>query len=65
MTNFPSLSRRQLLSSAATIAVAGTAPNIPYEAHARSEIAQEAKALAPPSKRWIVQRRGRDVKRRR
>jgi hypothetical protein len=47
---FPNLSRRQLLSSAATITVAGIAPNIACEAHARSEIAQQAQELAPPSK---------------
>jgi hypothetical protein len=50
MTIFPNLSRRQLFSSAATIAVAGIGPNIAYGAHARSEIAQQAQALAPPSK---------------
>jgi hypothetical protein len=47
---FPNLSRRQLLSSAATITVAGIAPNVGFEAHARSEIAQQAQALGPPSK---------------
>jgi hypothetical protein len=50
MTILPNLSRRQLLSTAATTAVAGIAPNVMLDAHARSEIAQEAQALAPPSK---------------
>jgi hypothetical protein len=50
MANFPNLSRRQLLGSAATITVARTAPNVGFEAHARSDTAQQAQALAPPSK---------------
>jgi hypothetical protein len=45
----PNLSRRQLLSSATTITVAGIAPNFAFDAHARSEIARKALALAPPS----------------
>jgi hypothetical protein len=50
MADFPNLSRRQLLTSATTITVAGIAPNVGFEAHGRSEIAQEVQALAPPSK---------------
>jgi hypothetical protein len=47
---FPDLSRRQLLGSAATVTAARIAPNIEFEAHARSEIVQQAQALAPPCK---------------
>jgi hypothetical protein len=47
MPIFPNLSRRQLLSSATTITVAGIAPNVGLEAHANSEIAQQAQTLAP------------------
>jgi hypothetical protein len=46
MAVFPHLNRRQLLSSAGTITVAGIAPNVAFEAHARSEIAQQAQAFA-------------------
>ena len=49
MAIFPNLSRRQLFSSAATITVAGIAHNVGFEAHAKSEIAEQAPALAPPS----------------
>jgi hypothetical protein len=52
MAIFPNLSRRQLLSSAATITVAGIAPNVVYEVHARSELAQQAQGLAPPSQNF-------------
>jgi hypothetical protein len=52
---FPNLSRRQLLSTATTITVAEIAPNMEHEAHARPEIAQQAQALAPPSKEAQVQ----------
>jgi hypothetical protein len=55
MAIFPNLSRHQLLSSAATITVAGIAPNIAYEAHGRSEIARQAQALALPSKEGQAQ----------
>jgi hypothetical protein len=54
MVVFPDLSRRQLLSSAATITAAGIAPNV--EAHSRSEITQQAQALASPSKEAQPQR---------
>jgi hypothetical protein len=47
MAIFPNLSRRQVFTSAATITVAGIAPNLGFEA---SEIAQQAQVLAPPSK---------------
>jgi hypothetical protein len=50
MAIFPNLSRRQLLSTATTITVGGIAPNVTFDAHARSEIAQQAQALAPSSK---------------
>jgi hypothetical protein len=50
MTILPNLSRRELLSTAATVSVAGIAPNVAFDAHAKSEIAQEAQPLAPPSK---------------
>jgi rubrerythrin len=46
---FPNLSRRQLLSTAAASSFAGIAPNVAFDAHAKSEIAQQAQALAPPS----------------
>jgi hypothetical protein len=55
MTILPNLSRRQLLSTAATAAVAGIAPSITFDAHARSEIAPQAQALAPSSKEAHVQ----------
>jgi hypothetical protein len=43
----PDFNRRQLLTSAATITVAGIAPNIPHtEELAKSEIAQPTKALS-------------------
>jgi hypothetical protein len=48
MTILSNLSRRQLLSTAATTTVAGIAPNVPFNAHAKSEIAQQAQALAFP-----------------
>jgi hypothetical protein len=48
MAIFPNLNRRQLLNSAATITVAGVAPNVGLEAHANSEIAHQAQALVPP-----------------
>jgi hypothetical protein len=48
MATFPNLSRRQLLSTAATTAVTGIAPIVAFDAHARSEIAQQARTLAPP-----------------
>jgi hypothetical protein len=50
MAIFPNLSRRQLLGSAATITIGGIASNVTFDAHERSEISQEAKALAPLSK---------------
>jgi hypothetical protein len=49
MAIFLNPSRRQLLSSAATISVAGIAPDVVFDVHARSEITQQAQALAPPS----------------
>jgi hypothetical protein len=55
VANFPNLSRRQLLSSATTITVAGIAPNVAYEVRAKSEIAQEAQVLVPPSKKGQAQ----------
>jgi hypothetical protein len=43
----PDFNRRQLLTSTATIAVAGIAPNIPHgKVLAKSEIAQPTKALS-------------------
>jgi hypothetical protein len=56
LASFPHLSRRQLLSTAATITVAGIAPNVAFDAHARSEIAQHAQALAPPCKEAQAQK---------
>ena len=50
MAIFPNLSRRELLSSATTITIAGIAPNVAFEAHARSQIVQQEQALIPPSK---------------
>jgi hypothetical protein len=55
MTILSNLSRRQLLSTAATTTVAGIAPNVPFNAHAKSEIAQQAQVLAPPSNEAQVQ----------
>jgi hypothetical protein len=55
MTILPNLSRRQLLSTAATAAVAGIAPSITFDAHGTSEIAQQAQVLAPPSNEAQVQ----------
>jgi hypothetical protein len=49
VASFPNLSRRQLFSSAATITAAGFAHNVGFEAHAKSDIAEQAPALAPPS----------------
>jgi hypothetical protein len=50
MAILPNINRRQLLTSAATIAVAGIAPDIAHaEALAKSDIAQPTKALLPPS----------------
>ena len=56
MTILPNLSRRQLLSTAVTTTVAGIAPNVTFDAHARSDIAQRAQPLAPPSKETHVQK---------
>jgi hypothetical protein len=56
MTILPNLSRRQLLSTAATTTAAGIAPNLAFNAHARSEIAQQAQALAPPAKEAQAQK---------
>jgi len=50
MTIVPNISRRQLLASAATITAAEIAPNLGFEAHVRSEITQQAQALAPASR---------------
>jgi hypothetical protein len=50
MTILPNLSRRELLSTAATTAMAGIAPNVAFDVHARSGIAQQAQVLAPPAK---------------
>jgi hypothetical protein len=58
MTILPNLSRRELLSTAATVSVAGIASDIAFDAHARSEIAQEAQALALPSKEAQAQNFG-------
>jgi hypothetical protein len=58
MTILPNLSRRELLSRAATVSVAGIASDIAFDAHARSEIAQEAQALALPSKEAQAQNFG-------
>jgi hypothetical protein len=57
MTILPNLSRRQLLSTAATTTAAGIAPNLAFNAHARSEIAQQAQALAPPAKEAQVRKK--------
>jgi hypothetical protein len=56
MTILPNLSRRQLLSTAATATAAGIAPNVTFDAHARSEIAQRAQPMAPPSNEAQVQK---------
>ena len=56
MAIFPNLSRRQLLSSAATITFAGIGPNVAFDADAGSEIAQQAQALATPSKETQTQK---------
>jgi uncharacterized protein YkwD len=56
MTILPNLSRRQLLSTAATTTVAGIASNVAFDAQAKSEIAQQAQTLAPPSKETHVQK---------
>jgi hypothetical protein len=51
MATLPNINRRQLLTSAATITVAGIAPNIAHtEALAKSEVAQPTKALSLPSR---------------
>jgi hypothetical protein len=55
MAIFPNLSRPQLLSTAATVSVAGVAPTVRFEAHAKSQIAQQAQTLAPPSKEAQIQ----------
>ena len=49
MAFFVNLSRRQLLGSAATITAVGIAPNVAFDAHAKSEIALQAQGLAAPS----------------
>lgn len=49
MAILPNINRRQLLTSGATITVAGIAPNIPHTEALGEVDALQGKALAPPS----------------
>ena len=56
MAILSNVNRRELLTSAATITVAGVAPNIAHnEPAAKSEVAQSATALALPNSEWPAQ----------